>query len=164
METNEAWVNAQPPLAPQGGVAWMNDAPAELPPRRTDDLPRPTTEPLVRPTQAGSRSVTGPRAPVRPGDEQRRRIADQKTIIGVDPADTYAGQKTLTGAEPAETRTGGKAEEDAVLIARSPERQFIALRGARPPVPPEEEKNPHPSRSLWHYTDKHPAIKGKKHV
>ncbi len=172
-ELNESWVNAQPPQAAQGGVAWMNDAPArpahslpeELPPRRTDDLPRPTTtEPLVRPTQAGSRSVTGPRPPVRATDERRRRIADQKTIISADPAETYAGQKTLIGTEPAETRASKPAEEEPVLIARSPERQFIALPGARPPVPPEEESNPHPSRSLWHYTDKHPAIKGKKHV
>jgi NADPH-dependent 2,4-dienoyl-CoA reductase/sulfur reductase-like enzyme len=172
-EVNESWVNAQPPQAPQGGVAWMNDMPArpsgalpeELSPRRTDDLPHPTTEPLVRPVQAGSRSVTGPRPPVRPTDERRRRIADQKTIIGVDPADTYAGQKTPAGTDPAGPHAGGKPEEEVVLIARSPERQFIALRSARPPVPPEEESNPHPSRSLWHYTDKHPAIKkGKKHV
>jgi hypothetical protein len=75
-------------------------------------------------------------------------MAEQKTLTGADPADTYYGKK------PAEVE----------LVTRSPERQFMAPPGARPPVAPEEEDNPHPSRSLWHYTDKHPAIKRKKHV
>jgi hypothetical protein len=89
---------------------------------------------------------------VRQGDERRRRIAEQQTLIGTETgfvAGTRADQAQGDGVE---------------LLARGPDRQFIALPKARTNVPPEGANNPHPSRSLWHYTDKHSAIKGKKHV
>ncbi|HEX7736042.1 MAG TPA: FAD-dependent oxidoreductase [Ktedonobacteraceae bacterium] len=156
-EESEAWVNAPPPVVPQGNpaAAWLNDAPPASPgglaPRRTEDLPRPATEPLVRPTSNGSRSVTGPRPPVRQADDQRRRIADQKTLISPDASPAPGG------------RRGAQGTEEIKLVTRSPERQFIAPPGARSSQP-EKDSNPHPSRSLWHYTDKHPAVKRQKHV
>ena len=150
----EAWVNAPPPITPQGGAVtgWMNASPEAQSPRRTGDLQHPGTEPLVRPTLTGSRSMTGPRPPVRNADEPRRRIAEQKTLIGAEPG--FASG----------SRNGKQEEVDRGLGTRAPERQFLAPPRARSRPQPEEANNPHPSRSLWHYTDKHPAVKGKKHV
>jgi len=96
--------------------------------------------------------MTGPRPPVRTTDEQRRRIAEQKTLIGAEPG--FASGP----------RNGKRQEEERGLVTRQPERQFLAPPRAHPRPQPEEANNPHPSRSLWHYTDKHPAVKGKKHV
>jgi NADPH-dependent 2,4-dienoyl-CoA reductase/sulfur reductase-like enzyme len=161
---SEAWVNAPPPVTPQGGPpgGWLNGAPppmaprgrpAEVPPRRTDNLPHPGTEPLVRPAFAGSRQVAGPRPPVRNTDE-RWRIAGQQTLIGAE-------------TDPAPAGRAGKKQAEGVgeLVGRPPDRQFIAPPVVHTNVPSEKEKkNPHPSRSLWHYTDQHPVVKGKKYV
>jgi hypothetical protein len=88
---------------------------------------------------------------VRQADEQRRRVADQKTLISPEASFAPGG------------RRGAQGKEEIELVTRSPERQFIAPPGARSRQPKEAD-NPHPSRSLWHYTDKHPAVKRQKHV
>ncbi|HEY0755808.1 MAG TPA: FAD-dependent oxidoreductase [Ktedonobacteraceae bacterium] len=167
-EESEAWVNAPPPVTPQGStdIGWMNATPSstsrprapEIPARNTEDLQRPATEPLVRPTQTGSRSVTGPRPPVRQMDERRRRIAEQKTLVNPEARLAPGGQ----AGKPQQASKPKEAEREQ--MSRAPDRQFIAPPGMQPQGKPGEENNPHPSRSLWHYTDKHPAVKGKKHV
>jgi NADPH-dependent 2,4-dienoyl-CoA reductase/sulfur reductase-like enzyme len=230
---DEAWVNAQPQRDGEA-VGWMNAAPAfpvnsrqpaEASPRASEDSSQhPATEPLVHPVpmRTGSRSVTGPRKPVRQTDEQRRKIAEQKTIfngeVGADteprPHRPQADQKTIfsgeigadteprpnkprpeqkaifsgeigSSTEPrprkrvqAEQRTAlngeigrdtepraTKQQDEVVeLVTKTQPRQFIAPPIVRTTVQPEKTSNPHPSRSLWHYTDKHPAVGGKKHV
>ena len=163
----EAWVN-DPPQMPRGreNMGWLNASPppivsrvqpqpGEMPPR----VQYPATEPLVRPVRTGSRSVTGPRPPIRQTGEQRRQIAEQKRQV--------AEQRTLiseeAGFEP-RPRAGKTKEEAVERVTRVPDRQFIAPPRAQTRTQPEEAGNPHPSRSLWHYTDKHPAVKGRKHV
>jgi NADPH-dependent 2,4-dienoyl-CoA reductase/sulfur reductase-like enzyme len=219
---SEAWVNAPPP-GPRGvdaSVGWMNDAPplsSQSQPYPAVEPARPTTtEPLVRPVpmRTGSRSVTGPRRPVREIDEQRQRIADQRTIFNgetgaiteprgnraaADQRTIFNGeigatteprasrpranQQALNGEEigatteprinkrsgeeigaTTEPRVNKKPEEVVELVARVRDRQFIAPPIVRTNTKPEAANNPHPSRSLWHYTDKHPVVKGNKHV
>jgi hypothetical protein len=109
--------------------------------RSTDALPLPETEPLVRPVRAGSRSTITPR----PETWERRRISEQQTLVGASPD------------VPIE------AEEEVELVVRLPARQFIPPL-ARPQVQTDPLPNPHPSRSLWHYSSKLPAVKGKENV
>ncbi len=109
--------------------------------RATDALPLPETEPLVRPVRAGSRSAITPR----PATWERRRISEQQTLVGESPD------------VPTE------AEEEVELVVRLPARQFIPPL-ARPQVQTDPLPNPHPSRSLWHYSNKLPAVKGKGNV
>jgi hypothetical protein len=103
-------------------------------------------------------------------DEKRQRITEQKTLIGTEKgfkSGSVPEQKTLIGTVPG-FKPGPPAEktreEKVELVTHAPDRQFIAPPGARNRARPEEVSNPHPSRSLWHYTDKHPVVKGKKHV
>lgn len=161
----DGWINDPPPAPLQEVEAevWLNDSPPPLaarmsqrvpalPPPRTEQYQRSPAAPPMPPMRTGTRAVTGPHPPVRQGDERQRRIAEQQTLIGTEAgfaAGTHADQSPGAGREP---------------LARGPDRQFIALPKARTNVPPEKANNPHPSRSLWHYTDKHSAIKGKKHV
>ena len=213
---SEAWVNAPPPPGQRGEevVGWMNAAPplssrpqpAQAPVRKTEEIQQqPATEPLVRPVpmRTGSRSVTGPRRPIREIDEQRRRIAEQQTVFSGETGATTepranrsraADQQTIIGGEigattepranrpradqqtirsgevgattePRANKQSEKTREEVVeLVVRVPDRQFIAPPIVRTNTKPEVAENPHPSRSLWHYTDKHPAVKGKKHV
>jgi hypothetical protein len=107
----------------------------------TDALPLPETEPLVRPVRAGSRSAITPR----PATWERRRISEQQTLVGESPD------------VPTE------AEEEVELVVHLPARQFIPPL-ARPQVQTDPLPNPHPSRSLWHYSNKLPAVKGKGNV
>jgi len=109
--------------------------------RSTDALPLPETEPLVRPVRAGSRSTITPR----PETWERRRISEQQTLVGASPD------------VPTE------AEEEVELVVRLPARQFIPPL-ARPQVQTDQLPNPHPSRSLWHYSSKLPAVKGRENV
>lgn len=100
--------------------------------------------PAVQPVRTGSSRAANVHAPT-PGrpDERRTRIADQKTLIGVD------------SDESPVVSSGRKRGEDVELVVRGTG-QFIALPGAKKRVP---EENPHPSRSIWHYTNKLPAVK-----
>jgi NAD(P)H-nitrite reductase large subunit len=123
-------------------------APAEasspLPAQRvTGELYRPATGPLVRPVP--NRST--PPAPAQPAPvdtgAQRQWLADQRTLISEEP---IFASKPPNGAHQEDQK------EEVELVVRVPERQFI---------PPPTRRNPHPSRSLWHYTNKHPAVNGK---
>lgn len=111
--------------------------------QRLPETPRPRPqstgeEPVVRSMSAQARPL------FRGTDDRRQRISAQQTLIGE--SDGFA-QGTQEGVE---------------LVTRNPERQFIAPPGARQQT--DEIPNPHPSRSLWHYTDKHPVVKGRRHV
>ena len=124
-----------------------------VPPQRTTEAlpPQPSAElPLVRPLRSGSRSAAGHQQSFPDTDSLRKQIAAQPTLVGED-----------NGSAPT---TGKPQEEEVELVVRVPERQFIA-----PPIKRREAKtdalpNPHPSRSLWHYTSKQPAVKGKGNV
>lgn len=106
---------------------------------------QPKTEPLVRSLETGSRRSSSMRSlSSRPYEPQH--IAAQITRPG-----------THAPANP-DKSTDGASEE----LVRVPERQFRSPSGMR--AQPNQLDNPHPSRSLWHYTDKHPAIKGKSDV
>lgn len=75
----------------------------------------------------------------------------QARLPHTDPMQRLTAQPTLIG------ESGGFEAEKA---PKAPTRQFIA-----PPKRTQEQTgNPHPSRSLWHYTGQYHAIKGKRHV
>jgi NAD(P)H-nitrite reductase large subunit len=107
--------------------------------RRTEELRQPETEPLVRPLRNGSRQ---PRQ-VFPNTGDRQRIAEQKTLVSEGPG--------FGSPMP--------QPEEVELVVRVPERQFISPPAPRPRAKSDPTSNPHPSRSLWHYTNKQPAIK-----
>lgn len=120
------------------------------PVQRLPETPRPRPQspereaPAARQMSAGERQTTAARPVVFRGtDDRKQRIAEQQTLIGGN---------------------GGFGEEEVELVARAPERQFIAPPMARPQPRTDALPNPHPSRSIWHYTDKHPVVKGKRHV
>jgi NAD(P)H-nitrite reductase large subunit len=105
--------------------------------------------PLARSIRSGSRPAPAPRQEVPETDEPRKQLAAQPTLIG----ESGGFQEAAPASKP--------PEEEAELVVRVPERQFIA-----PPVGRRETKTGaqptvHPSRSLWHYTSKLPAVKGK---
>lgn len=116
--------------------------------RTTEALQNPTTGPLVRPSHTGSSSTSGSRSTDRGTRERRQRIAEQKTLIGTGPGESG----------------NGASKEEREAIFRVPERQFIAPPGASSRERINQTDNQHPSRSLWHYTNKHPAVKGKGNV
>jgi NAD(P)H-nitrite reductase large subunit len=127
-------------------------SPRYMPPpvaqRRSERPATSRTEPLVRPFNDNAPAPTSSGEPITGAN--RVHIAAQKTLI----------EETM-GSLRAQGK--GNVEEQ---IAHMPERQFFAP----PAIPGKEEQeldtssNRHPSRSLWHYTDKHPAAKGKDNV
>ncbi len=101
--------------------------------RVTRQLPRITTEPLVRSLDTGQI-----RQAQLPHTDSLQRLAAQPTLIS----------------------ESGSFEAERTPEAPVPVRQFIA-----PPKRAQEPTdNPHPSRSLWHYTGQYPAIKGPRNV
>lgn len=125
--------------------ARTNSLPPPTTQRKTEELRQPETEPLVRPLRNGSRQSRQ----TFPDTGDRQRIADQKTLVNDGPGFASAG---------------GGQEEEVELVVRVPERQFITPPTPRSRTKADPEPNPHPSRSLWHYTNKHPAVKGKNNV
>jgi len=118
--------------------------------QRTGDVSQPSAElPLVRPIRSGSRPAAGPPQTFPETDAVRTKMAAQPTLVGQE-----------SGFIPV-VPANSLPEEEGEQVVHLPERQFIA-----PPLRRREQKtgaqpNPHPSRSLWHYTNKHPAVKGK---
>ena len=94
-----------------------------------------TTEPLARSLNTGQYQRAK-----RPQTDNLQRLIEQPTLIG---------------------ESGGfEAKKEPDVPVHQPARQFIA-----PPKRAREQPgNPHPSRSLWHYSGKYPAIKGKRNV
>jgi len=133
---------ALPRISPQ------TDALPQIVEGTSEQARQPVTGQIVRPVHAGSRSTSTPHPPNhQAAKEQRQQIAEQRTLIGEDP------------------KFGPKVpfwEEDAPQ-GHGSERQFIS------PLKHSQDEtdalaNPHPSRSLWHYSSKLPAVKGKNHV
>ncbi len=93
-----ARANPRPPLAPQ---------------RTTEALQRPSTEPLVRPLQAGSRSpaASRPASQERDTGADRQWLAAQRTLIGEE---SGFGPDSPVSAEQAEQK------EEAELVIRVP--------------------------------------------
>jgi NAD(P)H-nitrite reductase large subunit len=118
--------------------------------QRTGEVRQPSADlPLVRPIRSGSRPTAGPPTTFADTDEQRTQLAAQPTLVGEDSGFASA----VPASQP--------QENEAELAARMPERQFIASPVRRRETKAGALPNPHPSRSLWHYTNKHPAVKGK---
>jgi NADPH-dependent 2,4-dienoyl-CoA reductase/sulfur reductase-like enzyme len=161
-----------PRMPAQAGPPLHTGAQRAVPPTPQKVPGLPDTEPLVH-SASSSRQVPRP-APAQPKpfltDERRERVAAQITWTGIGPA--------VRPASPPANRRGGQRDADWLNegpppasqspaqgvtedLAHDSSRQFVKF-PARSEK--EEESNPHPTRSLWHYTDKHPAVKGKKNV
>jgi NAD(P)H-nitrite reductase large subunit len=118
--------------------------------QRTGEVPRLSADPpLIRPIRSGSRPAAGPPQTFPDTDGLRTQLAAQPTLIGEESGFASAVPASLP-----------QEDEEEQVVPMS-ERQFIA-----PPLRRRETKagaqaNPHPSRSLWHYTNKHSAVKGK---
>lgn len=125
--------------------------PASLP-RTTEALsPQPSAGlPAVRPLRSGSRSAAGPQQSFPDTNGLRKQLAAQPTLIGEE-----SDFGPIAGKPP---------EGEAELVVRVPERQFIAPPARRRETKTDALPNPYPSRSLWHYTNKQPAVKGKGNV
>lgn len=136
---------------PSASLPRIGEAPqpsASLP--RTGEAPQPSAElPLVRPIRSGSRPAAGSSETSAETDIVRTQMAAQPTLIGQE-----------SGFMPA-VPASQLPEEEGELVVRLPERQFIASPLKRREQRAGAQSNPHPSRSLWHYTNKHPAVKGK---
>ena len=111
------------------------------------------TDPLVlRELQATRQQVsTEPLAQTGP----HRLIPAQAGWPRTDDLPQIANRPTLVEADPVEPVRG-----DTGLVP-VPTRQFISAPNKRAHG---QAENPHPSRSLWHYTDKHAAFKGRNNA
>ena len=152
------------PLPPMPGIVAGERVATPRLPARAESLPLPplqrTTEalppqpsaelPAVRPMRSGSRSAAGHQQSFPDTDGLRKQLAAQPTLIGDE-----------DGFGPP---AGRPQAEEADLVARASERQFIAPPAKRREARTDALPNPHPSRSLWHYTSKQPAVKGKGNV
>lgn len=138
------------PLPPLSGMlAGESQAIPRLPAHTRTTTPRPKVSPAVSqtlhrttealsPFNAGPPAVSGYTSP----HVVVSSLADQKTLL--DENSSWQAK-----------RPGTPEHEDGALTGRGPERQFI---------PPQVSSNPHPSRSLWHYTNKVPVVKGNGNV
>ena len=151
------------PLPPVPGIIGGERRATPRPPERVQPRPLPLVQrlpetPRPRPQQPGGQPPARPirtvasAGPVFQGtDDRLQRIAAQRTLIG----DTDGFEQS---------RLARGSQEEVELVARKPARQFIALSTAGPQRHTDALPNPHPTRSLWHYTDKHPVVKGRRHV
>lgn len=124
--------------------------PPAAPARTTEALPsQPSASlPAIHPIRSGSRPASGPEQPLPDTDGVRKQLAAQPTLIGEERSSASA-----SASRP--------EVEDVELVVRVPERQFIASPANRREAKTGAQSNLHPSRSLWHYTNKQPAVKGK---
>lgn len=118
-------------------ITWTGIVPAVNPPYapdRSQGATRPTGQPATRPTYAPDRSQ------------------------GTRPA----------GQQDANWLTAGPNSGPTETVRREAE-QPVQASAQQPPAPAREAKegngsNLHPTRSLWHYSGKHPAVKRKNDV
>jgi NAD(P)H-nitrite reductase large subunit len=103
--------------------------------RGTGAQPQVTTEPLTR-------TDSQPVPPILPTGQRTgdlQRISDKATLIGAS--------------------TGFTEKEEPNARVPQSTRQFLAPLAKQKPNQTEPLDNPHPSRSLWHYTGKLPVVK-----
>jgi NAD(P)H-nitrite reductase large subunit len=115
---------------------------------RTPEPPRrPTTEPLAQ-TMSNGRIPTTPARTNFLNSDDRPQIAAQRTLID----------------ESFDARSTGSARGKQEELLPAADRQFITLPRTPAYKPTDSAENAHPSRSLWHYTNKLPAVTRRDNV
>jgi NADPH-dependent 2,4-dienoyl-CoA reductase/sulfur reductase-like enzyme len=163
------------PLAWSGQHRAVNPVPPFQP-----SAPQPALPPRTVPPAEQRRRAVAEQATLLPPDPQRHVLADQTTVpVPGKPQQTGRSaavppRPTFLPAQPPPARSETKqdsswlnagpqpvAQATGEIVTRRPGQQFVAPFDENHFA---EDENPHPTRSIWHYTDKHPAIKRKNNV